>query len=289
MNQYLSSIGFKKYINIKSIDEMIDLVILDPSKKYISNFGKEVLIVEFIKYFGDNIGVHIFGELDDFEEVAINRVIPYVKGQYLTENNEIKIINSKNKYQYMFEDINTGIEIIFNLQNVIDVFNVSSYKENLYRGVKLIGYSIVGNVILPISKDEVEILLEEEEEKYRSELVKAAKNGDKEAFELLELEEEETVQIIKERLETEDLLSIIDEFFMPYDEKTEKYAILGTIFSVNSITNNFTGEKVYLIGIKCLGLKLEICINKEDLIGIPQIGRRFKGIIWLHGYIEYKF
>ena len=35
------------------------------------------------------------------------------------------------------------------------------------------------------------------------------------------------------------------------------------------------------------GLVYDVCINKEDLLGEPQIGRRFKGNIWMQGCIRY--
>ncbi|MEE1517216.1 MAG: DUF3881 family protein, partial [Lachnospiraceae bacterium] len=31
----------------------------------------------------------------------------------------------------------------------------------------------------------------------------------------------------------------------------------------------------------------DVCINKKDLLGEPEVGRRFKGSIWVQGYINY--
>jgi len=30
-----------------------------------------------------------------------------------------------------------------------------------------------------------------------------------------------------------------------------------------------------------------VCINAKDLIGEPEEGRRFKGVIWLQGFVNY--
>jgi len=34
-------------------------------------------------------------------------------------------------------------------------------------------------------------------------------------------------------------------------------------------------------------LSFRTCINKEDLMGEPGIGRRFKGNIWMQGSIDF--
>jgi hypothetical protein len=289
MYEYLSSIGFKSYKNNNSYKQLIKLALESPSEKYITNFGGDSIKVELIKYLTDRIGILIQGELDDQEEVIIDFIIPYFKGRYLSDTIEVNIekISEINEYNVICEDTHTGIPLSFYLQNVIDYLDVED-KENIFiDGVRLVGFSQDGHIILPIEKDEVETLLEEEEELFRNELLKAAREGDQEALELLELEEEETAEIIDERLKNEDLLSIIDAYFMPYGIKGQEYAVLATIIDVDSVVNKITGEEVYLLGLKCLGLKFEITINKDYLIGVPEIGRRFKGVIWLQGHIEF--
>ena len=39
--------------------------------------------------------------------------------------------------------------------------------------------------------------------------------------------------------------------------------------------------------IECNDLLMDVCINKEDLYGEPEVGRRFKGVIWLQGMIHF--
>ena len=45
-----------------------------------------------------------------------------------------------------------------------------------------------------------------------------------------------------------------------------------------------TGEQVYQLLVNCNDLIYDVCINKLDLLGEPQPGRRFKGNIWMQGY-----
>ena len=51
--------------------------------------------------------------------------------------------------------------------------------------------------------------------------------------------------------------------------------------------NTWTGEMLYQLTILCNDMQFDVCINQKDLIGVPQEGRRFKGIIWLQGAINF--
>ncbi len=33
---------------------------------------------------------------------------------------------------------------------------------------------------------------------------------------------------------------------------------------------------------------LDVCINEQDLLGVPERGRRFRGIIWLQGLVHFE-
>ena len=48
-----------------------------------------------------------------------------------------------------------------------------------------------------------------------------------------------------------------------------------------------TEEAVYEMRIACNDIELDVCINEKDLMGIPEVGRRFKGVVWLQGYVEF--
>ena len=48
-----------------------------------------------------------------------------------------------------------------------------------------------------------------------------------------------------------------------------------------------TNEEVYELRIACNDLEIDVCINTSDLMGEPEVGRRFKGVIWLQGSIHF--
>ena len=74
---------------------------------------------------------------------------------------------------------------------------------------------------------------------------------------------------------------------MPYGVECDHYSVLGEIKDCKKIKNSFTKEECYIMTISANDLLFDVCINKEDLYGEPAIGRRFKGIIWMQGYINY--
>ena len=86
---------------------------------------------------------------------------------------------------------------------------------------------------------------------------------------------------------TEDVFTLVDTYFMPYGAECDLYSILGEILLIENLTNSLTGDELVKLTLVCNEIILDICINKQDLYGEPAIGRRFKGIIWLQGNINY--
>jgi hypothetical protein len=40
--------------------------------------------------------------------------------------------------------------------------------------------------------------------------------------------------------------------------------------------------------IMCNDILFSVCINQKDLLGEPEVGRRFKGNIWMQGSVKYR-
>ena len=49
------------------------------------------------------------------------------------------------------------------------------------------------------------------------------------------------------------------------------------------LTNSITGEEMYRMQVVTNEVSISVVINKEDLMGVPEKGRRFKGQIWMMG------
>ena len=74
---------------------------------------------------------------------------------------------------------------------------------------------------------------------------------------------------------------------MPYGMECDLYNVMGEITDFSRVRNIATDERIYELRISCNDLDLDICINKNDLIGEPEVGRRFKGVIWLQGNVHF--
>ena len=147
--------------------------------------------------------------------------------------------------------------------------------------------SIKGSIILPIVKNEKEVQRVKKASIKRNKLIAAARKGDEDAIESLTLEDMDTYSSISRKILKEDVFSLVDTYFMPYGVECDQYSILGEILEFSMINNRLTGEKIYVMKLSCNDLQFDICINAMDLYGEPQVGRRFKGIIWMQGFINF--
>ena len=92
---------------------------------------------------------------------------------------------------------------------------------------------------------------------------------------------------IIDRYKKEDLFSIVESSIVPYGIECDKYLVVANILNVSHITNRYTNEKIFDIRVETLGIKFNIAINEKDLVGEPKVGRRFRGVVWLMGDVEF--
>ena len=125
------------------------------------------------------------------------------------------------------------------------------------------------------------------ENESRNGMIAAARQGDQDALENLTLEDIDMYTSISKRIKSEDVLTIVESYFMPYGIACDQYSVMGDILSVEEVYNQLTGEKLYQIQIECNDVLIDLCMNAEDLLGEPAVGRRFRGNIWLQGHLDY--
>ena len=63
--------------------------------------------------------------------------------------------------------------------------------------------------------------------------------------------------------------------------------MMGEIKSIDIKYNEWSKEKLYQMKLSCNDIEFDVCINAKNLLGEPEIGRRFKGNIWLQGNINF--
>ena len=246
---------------------------------------------ELSRSFGPNMGIRVCGEVDGF---GFHRqyYFPYLEGTGETTKDDV-IINPKTDGSGFIgeaEDGRVDISLIFYLQNPVDFLNNSflGYMKNGSTTTTLTALSTAGTILLPGKSGYVREAREERSNFYRAheQMVTAAKNGSQEAIESLTMEDMDLYAMVSRRLPKEDILTIIDSYFMPYGMESDQYQILGTILFFAKVQNPVTKEEVYQITVDCNGMQLDLCINSQDLLGEPEEGRRFKGNIWLQGRLN---
>ena len=291
MHKYMRAIGFSEYTDRKKMKELLTEVIMNSDERAYTLNQENVMIGEFCKNFADNMGVAIYGEFDSDDKFIYEYYIPYLKGAGITTCEDVSVERhaAKESYAGICDDVKVGISLIFYLQNMIPYVKAQANGDLPIRGTTLTmsGLSISGSIMMPIMKDEQQKLRVQRDSVNRSNLLAAARRGDEEAIETLTLEDMDMYSTISRKIQKEDIFSLVDTYFMPYGVECDQYSILGEIMDMRLVTNHVTGEKIYILTISCNELTFDVCINIIDLFGEPKIGRRFKGIIWLQGHINF--
>lgn len=292
MHAFLRAIGFTQATQSEyEVEKLLDDVFQNYQRREAvkSEDGKKAFL-ELTKIYGPEIGIKVCGEMDQY---GFHRqyYIPFLNGSGVTTSEDLSVDRRANGDSYVgvCDDGRVGISLIFYVQNPADYS-----RKNLFGTLKgsratttFSGLSLNGMILLPVVKKE---RYEEEQTEYfrkRNSMVSAAKNGNQEAIENLTLEDMDIYTMLSRRVMNEDVLTIVDTFFMPYGMECDQYQIMGTINFYTRVFNEYTKEALYQMNIECNGMFFDICINRRDLLGDPEVGRRFKGSIWLQGRINF--
>ena len=287
MNEYLRAIGFSKIRNLKQMNELLNDIIGHPTSRSITTIGAGVSLVQLTKEYGDSYGISVIGEYDESNHLIIEHSFPYVLGS--TTKYEDSIIveahSDKEAYAGVSETNSIGIPLIFFLQNITDYVRHkwSNDYDHPFHQVSYSALSTDGRILLGIDKDEEQIRLEETGQKNRNRLLAAAREGD--AIENLTLEDIDLYSSISKRAKTEDIYSIVDSCLIPYGINSEQYSVIGTIQNIRTFQNPVTGDSLYQLLVDVNEFTIDILINAIDILGEPMVGRRFKGSVWMQGYI----
>ena len=293
MHKYLRAIGFSKFGSRKELKELLTNVIVNSTSRAYTINQDEIMLGEFCKDFAENMGIAVCGEFDEEndDKFVYDYYYPYLRGSGITTTEDVSVERhaSKDSYAGVCDDVKVGVSLIFYLQNMIPYVKAQALGQLPIRGTTLTlsALSIKGTIMMPIQKDEHQKKRIQKESKNRNNLIAAARRGDEEAIETLTLEDMDMYTTISRKIQKEDVFSLVDTYCMPYGVECDQYSILGEIVECRTVTNSMTGEEVYQMSVYCNELTFDLCINVEDIYGEPQVGRRFKGIIWLQGFINF--
>ena len=291
MHDYLRAIGFSKIEKKSELKKILESVLKEPTEKQYVSLSDDSIAVEYRRDFSDSVGISVCGEYSEEAEFEYEYYYPYFKSNQISSNEEITVERhiDKESYEGVCDDLKVGMSLIFYLLNRMDYIKYQSRftLPSPTTSVNLSALSIEGNIVLPLMKNPVDELLVKEAEQNRSELLAAAMDGDEDAMENLTMEDLDTYSAISEKLPDEDIFTLVDTYFMPYGIECDVYSVMGEIIECEERKNALTKEEIYIITMMCNDLLVEVCINKEDLVGEPAPQRRFKGIIWLQGFVNF--
>lgn len=291
MHQYLKAIGFDNINTRYDLKELMEDVEAGFTHQTIVSYRPGEDFCELRREYGQCVGVSLCGELDDDDNFYPDYYFPYFEGSGISTYADIAIERKIEKEQYvgMCEDSKIGISLIFTLQNGIEYMRErqAGFTAGVTTSVTLSGLALSGMILLPVVKDERHLKSEQEASDNRKMLLNAARNGDQSAIETLTLDDIDIYSQVSRRLANEDVFSIVDTYFMPYGVECDLYSIMGEILAVRHRTNSATGVELYQMKLNVNEMQFDVCVPAEEVMGEPEIGRRFKGTIWLQGYINF--
>ena len=291
MHKYMRAIGFSEYTDRKKMKNLLTDVIVNADERAYTMNQENILLGEFCRNFADRMGIAVCGEFDEEDKFIYEYYYPYLRSNEVTTTEDVSIERhaAKESYAGICDDIKVGISLIFYLQNMIPYVKAQAQGNLPVRGttLTLTGLSISGTILMPIQKNEDQKQRVKRETANRNNLLAAARKGDEDAIETLTLEDMDMYSMISKRIQKEDVFSLVDTYFMPYGVECDQYSVLGEIMKVDLVTNQITGEEIYLLKICCNELTFDVSINIIDLFGEPKVGRRFKGSLWLQGHINF--
>lgn len=292
MHRYLRAIGFSNLKTRLQVNNLLAYVIQNADeKKYTSTNDMDIMFAEYSMDFAENLGITVRGEFNEENQFVFDYYFPYSRGTQISSYEDISIERHAEKESYagICDDIKVGVSLIFYLQNVISYLKIKNADRLPIKGTSLIlsALSVDGTILLPLEKRESDLKKTKKESINRSKLIAAARNGDEDAMESLTLEDIDTYTNISRKILKQDVFTLVDTYFMPYGVECDQYSVLGEIIDYQFVENKMTKEEICQMTICCNDLYFDVSINKKDLLGEPKTGRRFKGIIWMQGHINF--
>ena len=290
MHKFLKSIGFSDIGN-KKMEALLEELVEHPGIVKVTRDSEGNEFAEISRSYEKNgtFGITVRGTYDENEVFHMDYYYPYVEGFHTTTQEKIDIEKHAEKESYagVCDDVRLGVTLIFYVQNVADYLSEQMGRKNPVtgKGARLAGLSVDGKIILPVYQSE-KAKTTNSTRSDRNQLMAEAREGNEDAIENLTLDDMDTYNRISKRMVNEDILSIVDSTFMPYGIESDQYGILGTIQELELFENQITKENIYCMTIECNDVIFDVCINEKDLLGEPAVGRRFKGNIWMQGWVD---
>ncbi len=290
MHKYLRSIGFRNYGKREFDEWLYSKALVDPDimADALDMDGNE--IIELRKEVSAGMGICMRGFRARDGRFVMDYYFPYREAVRKANALETSVIpqTDRNGLFGMNDDTRVGLDLVYYVQDMIRFLKSDQSRNSkvFFGGTSLMGLSSGGKIIMPVQKTAEAIERNEKAKAKRSELLLAAREGDESAYEALSIDEMDTYNALAGRVGQEDVYSIIDTSFMPSGVEMDKYMIIAEITGIHRFLNKTSSQTVYVFSLKSNQMEFDLTINEADLLGVPEVGRRFKGDMWLQGKVN---
>lgn len=293
MHKFLRAAGFSMYQKKHDIDDLLEELVREAKPAQIRKLqiDAETNLCQIRAEMAPDLGIDVYGEMDKLGRIRPEYYVPYLLSHDLSSEADCSIQRHTEKETYagLLDESRVGISLIFYLENVMEYRERLRLRENTDANyVNLSALSVEGKILLPVRKTAKQVEMAKVAAKEHCDLVEAAKRGDEDAMESLTIEDIDLYSQISRRVMNEDIYSIIDTSFMPCGIECDQYAVIGDIVHMSLLKNRMTGEEIYNLKIECSDMIFHVAINRSDLMGEPEVGRRFKGQIWMMGTVKFQ-
>ncbi len=290
MHKFLRSIGFSGVKTEQDAEVYLNRAVNEKNRLAFLSLGEGELLEEYCMQVAPSMGLLVVGRRDSQGVFHREYYFPYVRSfdGTMTEEGSVERHAERETYEGILEDFRSGITLIFYLCNSVEMRNIRQSQIPVrIRQAFLTGLATEGKIIFPAEKQEEDEEGFQRRMREQKALYEAARHGDEDAIETLTETDMNLMSEASSRIEREDLYTVIESTFMPTGVECDQYSILGEITGIRVKTNVYTHENVVDLRLRCNDTIFHVCINEADLVGVPAVGRRFKGQIWMQGFMEF--
>jgi len=245
---------------------------------------------ERYRYCGKRFGVTSYSSIGKDGAMRVKRWDAFAEAGFNIPLNDIAVERGSDGLLYAYcEDGETGGDFEFRLNNVVEY---KKHWKSYIAGARpftanVAGLASYGTIILPVERTErSEQARENEMREYRS-LLERARSGDETACDSLNERADEMSRAVRERLKSEDLLSVFEGYLLPVGDDDGVFAVLGEILAIDRDANSLTGEEILTVTLDINESKIDVFVNAADVLGMPMEGMRFMGVCRLQGRIVF--
>ena len=290
MHKFLRAAGFSDFTSEESVYNLIRQHAMRP--EFLSarlELGDHTALDEYRLPVNEYIG--ICAAAIDFGggRTELQYYYPYYNTYEISSNGicSLERHTQQETFAGVIDEYNIGLSLIFFMNNPVSYRQRPDAETNYeFRGTALSAFANSATIILPVAKPE-DMPSGGYTGNYPDEsLIEAAKNGDEDAIETLTASDMQMYHQLSERIENEDLYSVVSQSFMPCGIECDQYSIIGEITDLKENSNCFTDEELCLMKISCNDVEFWLCMRKDDILGEPMKGRRIKCRLWMQGNVN---